>query len=98
MRRARASAGRRRSSCGGWARAGRAGWGRAGVAGAWLADGESGVVSGQAAGELAGHGDLLGLSETERALRPGLGRGRALWKMGGRSAVVQHGLSPAESV
>ena len=62
-----------------------------------LDDLEIRVLYAQAAGEIARHGDLLGLSETEKALLPRLGPGRALWKIGERSAVVQHRVSPAES-
>ncbi|MCK4177548.1 VirB4 family type IV secretion system protein [Aciditerrimonas ferrireducens] len=61
-----------------------------------LADSETRVVYAQAPGELAAARELLGLSSTEARLVPHLGRGRALWKVGGRSLVVQHLLGPAD--
>jgi hypothetical protein len=67
------------------------------VAQALLEDLEIRIIYAQAAGEIARHGDLLGLSETERALLPKMGQGRGLWKIGERSAVVQHRISPAEA-
>jgi type IV secretory pathway VirB4 component len=75
---------------------GAAGSEQARVAQSLLDDLEIRVVYAQAAGEIARHGDLLGLTETERALLPRLGQGRALWKIGERSAVVQHRTSPGE--
>lgn len=39
---------------------------------------------------------LLGLTAAEARLLPELAKGRALWKVAGRSAVVQHVLAPAE--
>lgn len=61
-----------------------------------LADSETRVVYAQAAGELDEARSLLGLTDTEAALVPQLGRGVALWKVGTRSAVVRHLLAPAE--
>jgi type IV secretory pathway VirB4 component len=75
---------------------GAAGSEQARVAQSLLDDLEIRVVYSQAAGEIERHGDLLGLTETEKALLPKLGQGRALWKIGERSAVVQHRISPAE--
>jgi type IV secretory pathway VirB4 component len=75
---------------------GGAGSEQARVAQSLLDDLEIRIVYAQAVGEIARHGDLLGLSETEKALLPKLGQGRALWKIGERSAVVQHRISPAE--
>jgi hypothetical protein len=75
---------------------GAAGSEQARVAQSLLDDLEIRVIYAQATGEIARHGELLGLSETERALLPRLGQGRALWKIGERSAVVQHRISPAE--
>jgi type IV secretory pathway VirB4 component len=40
---------------------------------------------------------LLGLTETEAALLPGLGRGEAIWKVGQRSFFVCHLISAQES-
>ncbi|MPZ28463.1 MAG: DUF87 domain-containing protein [Micromonosporaceae bacterium] len=39
---------------------------------------------------------LLGLTSAEAGLLPELAKGRALWKVAGRSAIVQHVLAPAE--
>jgi len=76
---------------------GTAGSEQARVAQSLLDDLEIRVIYAQAAGEIARHGDLLGLTETERALLPKLGQGRALWKIDERSAVVLHRTSPAEA-
>jgi type IV secretory pathway VirB4 component len=75
---------------------GAAGSEQARVAQSLLDDLEIRVIYAQAAGEIARHGELLGLTETERTLLPKLGQGRALWKIGERAAVVQHHISPAE--
>jgi hypothetical protein len=40
---------------------------------------------------------LLGLTETETALLPGLGRGEAIWKIGQRSFFVSHRVSAREA-
>jgi len=66
------------------------------IAQSLLDDLEIRVIYAQAAGEIARHGDLLGLTETERALLPQLGQGQALWKIGQRSVLVDHRLSPGE--
>jgi hypothetical protein len=76
---------------------GAAGSEQARVAQSLLEDLEIRVVYAQAAGEIAKHGELLGLTETEKALLPKLRQGRGLWKVGERSAVVQHRVSPAEA-
>jgi type IV secretory pathway VirB4 component len=76
---------------------GAAGSEQARVAQSLLDDLEIRVIYAQAAGEITRHGDLLGLTDTERALLPRLGQGRALWKIGERSAVVTHRVSPTES-
>jgi type IV secretory pathway VirB4 component len=76
---------------------GAAGSEQARVAQSLLDDLEIRVLYTQAAGEIARHGDLLALTETERALLTKLGQGRALWKVGERSAVVNHRISPAEN-
>ena len=75
---------------------GAAGSEQARVAQTLLDDLEIRIIYAQAPGEVARHGELLGLTATERALLPKLGHGRALWKIWERSAVVQHRLSPAE--
>ena len=61
-----------------------------------LADSETRVVYGQSPGEVEAAAELLGLSATEAELLPRLGRGVALWKVGGRSFLVRHRLSPHE--
>jgi len=61
-----------------------------------LADTETRVVYGQPASELDGARELLGLSDTEAKLLPQLPRGQALWKVGTRSFLVEHRLSPTE--
>jgi len=66
------------------------------VAPSLLEDLEIRILYAQSPEEAARHGELLGLTETERELLPRLGQGRGLWKIGERSAVVQHRLSPAE--
>ena len=61
-----------------------------------LADSETRVIYAQSPGELAPAGELLSLSATESDLLPQLRRGVALWKVGQRSFLVQHRLSPME--
>ena len=61
-----------------------------------LADSETRVIYAQSPGELDLAGELLSLSATESDLLPQLRRGVALWKVGQRSFLVQHRLSPME--
>jgi type IV secretory pathway VirB4 component len=61
-----------------------------------LADSETRVLFGQPNAELAAARQLLGISRTEESLLGGLRRGVALWKVGGRSFLVEHLLAPAE--
>ncbi len=61
-----------------------------------LADSETRVLYAQAPGELSDAASLLGVSTTEQKVLPRLGRGVALWKVGSRSFLVQHRLSPLE--
>jgi hypothetical protein len=61
-----------------------------------LADSETRVIYAQSPGELALATELLSLSATESDLLPQLRRGVALWKVGQRSFLVQHRLSPME--
>jgi hypothetical protein len=63
-----------------------------------LADSETRVIYAQSPGEVDAAGDLLGLSSTEAELVPQLQRCVALWKVGGRSFLVQHRLSALETV
>jgi hypothetical protein len=76
--------------------AGATGSEQVGLAQGLLADSETRVVYAQPPGEVERAGDLLGLSSTEAELVPQLQRGVALWKVGGRSFLVQHRLSAVE--
>jgi len=67
-----------------------------GLARGLLADSETRVVYAQPHGEVERAAPLLGLSSTEAELVPHLRRGVALWKVGARSFLVQHRLSPLE--
>ncbi|HTZ09215.1 MAG TPA: hypothetical protein VMB72_09085 [Acidimicrobiales bacterium] len=67
-----------------------------GLATGLLADSETRVVYAQSPGEVERTAALLGLSTTEADLLPHLGRGVALWKVGTRSFLVEHRLSPLE--
>lgn len=62
-----------------------------------LADSETRVVFAQAPGQVAEAASVLGLSDTEAELVPRLGRGVALWKVGGRTSLVEHRLPPEEA-
>jgi hypothetical protein len=79
------------------AAAGAAGSEQVGLAQGLLADSETRVVYGQPPGEVERAVPLLGLSTTEAELVPHLQRGVALWKVGGRSFLVQHRLSEYEA-
>ncbi|MDQ3529777.1 MAG: ATP-binding protein [Actinomycetota bacterium] len=59
-------------------------------------DVETRVVYGQSDSEVPATRELLGLSDTEARLLPGLGKGVALWKIADRSFLVQHRLGHAE--
>jgi hypothetical protein len=67
-----------------------------GLAQGLLSDSETRVVYGQPPGEVGRAVGMLGLSETEARVVAGLKRGVALWKVGSRSFLVQHRLSPLE--
>jgi len=77
--------------------AGSAGTEQVGLAQGLLADSETRVVYSQPPGEVERAASLLALSSTEAELVPRMGRGLALWKVGGRSFLVRHELSPHES-
>src|SRR5205814_9898828 len=62
-----------------------------------LADTETRVIYGQPPSEVDHARELLGLSDTEAKLLPQLPRGQALWKVGTRSFLVDHCLSPTEA-
>ncbi|HZU74504.1 MAG TPA: hypothetical protein VE990_17220 [Acidimicrobiales bacterium] len=77
--------------------AGPAGSEQAMLAQGLLSDSETRVVYAQPPGEAADSRAALGLTGTEVELLPRLGRGVALWKVGGRAFLVEHRLSPAEA-
>jgi hypothetical protein len=62
-----------------------------------LSDSETRVVYAQPPGEIEQAASLLGLSSTEAEIVPHLRRGVALWKVGPRSFLVEHRLSPLEA-
>ncbi len=68
-----------------------------GLAHGLLSDSETRVVYAQPPGEVERTRELLGLSDTEAELIPHLQRGVGLWKVGNRSFLVQHRLSPYEA-
>ena len=61
-----------------------------------LADTQTRVLFRQSTDQVADARELLGLTATEAALLPHLVKGRALWKVGGRSAIVEHVIAPEE--
>lgn len=67
------------------------------IAGGLLADSETAVVFAQPHSELAVARSQLGLSQAEAHLVSRLPRGVALWRVGDRSFVVDHVVSPAEA-
>ena len=62
-----------------------------------LADTQTRVLFRQASDQLAEARSLLGLNTTETDVLGRLARGRALWKVGARTAVVQHIIGPTET-
>lgn len=62
-----------------------------------ISDAETRVIYGQTTGDVEALGELLGLSGRERHLVPRLGRAMALWRVGQRSTLVRHLLSPLEA-
>jgi len=75
---------------------GAAGSEQVGLAHGLFADSETRVVFAQPHAEVSRAADTLGLTETEAELLPQLRRGVALWKVGRRSFLVEHHLSPGE--
>ena len=61
-----------------------------------LADTQTRVLFRQSTDQVAEAGALLGLTSTEAQLLPRLVKGRALWKIAGRSAVVAHTIGAHE--
>lgn len=68
------------------------------IAAGLLADTATKIVLRQAPDQLAAAADLLGMTPSERGVVGHLVRGRALWKIGAHTAVVQHHLAPGEAV
>jgi len=66
------------------------------VAAGLLADTQTRVLFRQGPDQLTQAREFLGLTAGETALLPELAKGRALWKVAGRLAVVQHVVAPAE--
>jgi predicted HD phosphohydrolase len=61
-----------------------------------LHDTDCRVLFRQSTTEVAQAAELLQLTEAEAELLPKLGKGRALWKVGQHTAVVQHEVAPDE--
>ena len=66
------------------------------IASGLLADSATKILLRQAPDQLDAAERAFGLTEPERQIVGQLGRGRALWKVGGRTAVVQHILGSRE--
>jgi hypothetical protein len=66
------------------------------IAAGLLADSATKVVLRQAPDQLDAAARSFGLTEPERQIVAQLARGRALWKVGGRTAVVHHVMSATE--
>lgn len=64
------------------------------IAAGLLADSATKIILRQAPDQLAAAADSFGLTEPETRIIGQLTRGRALWKLGGRTAVVHHTLTP----
>ena len=61
-----------------------------------LADTQTRILLRQSSDQITEARDLLGLTTTEAALLPRLTKGRALWKIRARTAVVDHVIAPEE--
>jgi len=61
-----------------------------------LADTQTRVLFRQSTDQVREATELLDLTATEAALLPRLAKGRALWKVGGHTAVVEHVIAPDE--
>jgi hypothetical protein len=68
-----------------------------GLANSLLANAESRIIYRQESDQLGPTSAALGLTGTEQSLLPTLGVGQGLWKIKGKSYVVQHQLHPAEN-
>ena len=67
------------------------------IASGLLADAATKILLRQAPDQLAAASTSFGLTDPERHIVAHLARGRALWKVAGRSAVVQHMVSATEA-
>ncbi len=76
--------------------AGAAGSEQVSLAQGLLSDSETRIVYAQSPGEVEACRELIGVTATEAGLLPRLRRGVALWKIGGRSFIVEHRLGRAE--
>ena len=67
------------------------------IAGGLLADSATKILLRQAPDQIDAAARGFGLTDPERQIVAQLARGRALWKVGGRTAVVHHIIAPAEA-
>jgi len=67
------------------------------IAAGLLADSATKIVLRQAPDQIDGAARSFGLTDPERQIVSQLARGRALWKVGGRTAVVHHLMTATES-
>jgi len=67
------------------------------IAAGLLADSATKIILRQAPDQLDAASAHFGLTEPENRIVGQLARGRALWKVGGRTAVVHHLIAPSES-
>src|SRR5206468_1625475 len=68
------------------------------VAAGLLADTQTRILFRQASDQVDDAQRLLGLTTTEAAVLSRLCRGRAIWKTGGHTAVVQHAIGRSETI
>ncbi len=68
-----------------------------GLANSLLANAETRIIYRQESDQLGPTSAALGLTGTEQSLLPTLGVGQGLWKIKGKSYVIQHQLHPAEN-
>jgi len=66
------------------------------LASSLLANAETRIIYRQESDQTTATAAALGLTGTETRLLPTLGTGQGLWRIGGRSFIVQHQLHPAE--
>jgi type IV secretory pathway VirB4 component len=66
------------------------------VAAGLLADTQTRIIFQQAPDQIDDARNLLGLTDVEAALLPRLAKGRALWRVGDMSAIVQHVIAAEE--